>query len=49
MDGQQAHQQMLNITSYQGNSYQNHNELLLHSGQNAINKQTRKKQELLRM
>ena len=33
-DGQQAHEKMLNITSNQGNSHQNHNEISPHTGQN---------------
>ena len=33
-DGQQAHAQMLNITSHQGNANQNHNEISPHTCQN---------------
>ena len=30
MEGQQAHEKMLNITSHQGNANQNHNEISSH-------------------
>ena len=33
-DGQEAHENMLNITKYQRNANQNYNELPHHTGQN---------------
>ena len=33
--GQQAHEKMFNITNYQGNANQNHNEISPHASQNA--------------
>ena len=33
-NGQQAHEKMLNITNYQGNANQNHNEISPHTRQN---------------
>ena len=33
-DGQEAHENMLNITNYQTNANQNYNEVLPHTGQN---------------
>ena len=33
-DGQQTHEKMLNITHYQRNANQNHNEVPSHAGQN---------------
>ena len=43
-DGQQAYEKMLNITSYQENENQNHNEILPHSYQDGYyQKQTNKK------
>ena len=43
-DGQQTHEKMFNITHYQRNANQNHNEVLSHSGQNtAIKKSTNNK------
>ena len=33
-DGQQAHEKMFNITNHQGNTNQNHNEILPHTCQN---------------
>lgn len=35
-DGQQVHEEMLNITYCQGNATQNHSEILLHTGYNGI-------------
>ena len=32
-DGQKAHEKMLNITNYQRNANQNHQEVLLHTSQ----------------
>ena len=37
-DGQQKHEKMLNITNYQKNANQNHNELSPHTGQNGHQK-----------
>ena len=34
-DGQQTHENMLNITNRQGNENQTHNEILLHNYQNS--------------
>ena len=34
-DGQEAHENMFNITNYQRNAYQNYNEVSPHTGQNA--------------
>ena len=34
IDGLQTHEKMLNITHYQRNANQNHNEVLLHASQN---------------
>ena len=33
-DGQPAYEKMLNITNYQGNENQSHNEISPHTGQN---------------
>ena len=33
-DGQQTHEEMLNITNHQGNANQDHNEILPHNSQN---------------
>ena len=45
-DGQEAHEEMLNITNYQRNANQNYNEVSPHAGQNG-HYQKRKKQEML--
>ena len=34
IDGQEAHEKMLNITNYQRNANQNYNEVSPHTGQN---------------
>ena len=37
IDGQQTHEEMLNITHYQGNASRNHNEIAPHTCQNDYN------------
>ena len=49
MDGQQVHENMFNIISYQGNGNQNYNEISPHSSQNGYNQQDRKQEVLERM
>ena len=41
-DGQQAHEKMLNITNYQGNSNENHNEISPHTCQNGYHQKEHK-------
>ena len=43
MDGQQAHEKIFNITNYQGNANQNHNEISVHTFQNGYHQNTRNK------
>ena len=38
-NGQQVYEKMFNITSYQGNANQNHNEVLLHTQEDGYYKQ----------
>ena len=40
IDGQEAHEKMLNITNYQGNANQNYNEVPPHTNQNGYNLNT---------
>ena len=42
-DGQQTHKKMLSITNHQGNTNQNHNEMLPNNGQNGCHQ---KRQEI---
>ena len=48
-DGQQVHENVLNITNYQGNANQNHNEISLHCCQNGYYQKDKKQQVLVRM
>ena len=41
-DGQQAHENMFNITNYQGNVNQNHNEISPHTCQNGYHQKEHK-------
>ena len=45
-DGQQAHEKMLNITKYQGNANQNHDEISPHTCQNGHHQKIYKQQML---
>ena len=38
LNGQEIYEKVLNITNYQGNVNQNHNEILPHTGQNGCHK-----------
>ena len=42
VDGQQAHEKMLNITNHQGNANQNHNEVSPHTGHNGYHQKEHK-------
>ena len=42
-DGQQKHEKMFNITHYQRNTNQNHNEVSFHFGQNGIHQKKLKR------
>ena len=48
-DGKQTHEKMLNITHYQRNANQNHNEGPSHSGQNGCHQKVYKQQMLERV
>ena len=48
-NGQQAHENKLNITNCHGNQNQNHNEISLHPCQNGCHQKHRRKQVLARM
>ena len=48
-NGQKAHEKMLNITNYEGNANQNHNDLSPHTGQNGHHKKINKQWMLKRM
>ena len=41
-DGQQVHENMLNITNHEGNANQNHNELSPHTCQNCYSQKDNK-------
>ena len=48
-DGQQTHENMLNVTAHQGNTSQNCYEISPHTCQNGLNQQLKKQQVLARM
>ena len=42
VDGQQAHEKMLDITNHQGNANQDHNEISSHTSQNGCHQKEHK-------
>ena len=49
IDGKQTHEKMLNVTHYQRNANQNHNEVPLHTSQNGCYPKVYKQQMLERV